>query len=216
MIKHHRKLHMNLGKRRFALKKVQPWNSVKVTFDIPKEAADRLRLFAAEGNARLIELGILSVEVVGQSNTIAVNNNTNPPIITTNSVLVLFTRHNFILLILGKELTAASSFNSTSKQSFPSDTKSDHHRFKRIKIENEFNTFDSSTSTNNKLIQSPSTNVNSDCLSQRHEKTSHSNYPITTMNSGNKIFHFEKGPSYLQIPFIRDAESAGNKLNDCG
>jgi len=70
---------------------VQPWNSVKVTFDIPKEAADRLHLLAAQGNVRLIELGILSVEIVGQSNAIVVNSNnnnattTNP---TTNSIYI--------------------------------------------------------------------------------------------------------------------------------
>jgi hypothetical protein len=73
---------------------VQPWNSVKVTFDIPKEAADRLHLLAAQGNVRLIELGILSVEIVGQSNAIVVNSNnnnattpttTNP---TTNSMYI--------------------------------------------------------------------------------------------------------------------------------
>ena len=64
-----------LGRRRFALKKVQPWNSVKVTFDIPKEAADRLRLLAVQGNVRLVELGILSVEIVGQSSAISVNSN---------------------------------------------------------------------------------------------------------------------------------------------
>jgi len=56
---------------------VQPWNSVKVTFDIPKEAADRLHLLAIQGNVRLIELGILSVEIVGQSNAILVNSNNN-------------------------------------------------------------------------------------------------------------------------------------------
>jgi hypothetical protein len=79
-------MNINLGRRRFALKKVQPWNSIKVTFDIPKEAADRLRLLAVQGNIRLIELGILSVEIVGQSNAIVVNNNKNPSITTTNSM----------------------------------------------------------------------------------------------------------------------------------
>jgi len=73
---------LHTGRRRFALKKVQPWNSIKVTFDIPKEAADRLRLLAIEGNIRLIDLGIISVEIVGQSNTIPVNN----PSTTTNSM----------------------------------------------------------------------------------------------------------------------------------
>jgi len=63
---------------------VQPWNSVKVTFDIPKEAADRLHLLAAQGNVRLIELGILSVEIVGQSNAIVVNSNNNNATTTTN------------------------------------------------------------------------------------------------------------------------------------
>ncbi len=47
---------------------------MKVTFDIPKDAADRLRLLAMEGNIRLVDLGIISVETVGQSNAIVVNN----------------------------------------------------------------------------------------------------------------------------------------------
>jgi hypothetical protein len=64
---------INLGRKRFALKKVQPWNSVKVTFDIPKEAADRLRLLAIEGNICLIDLGIISIDIPGQSNTIVIN-----------------------------------------------------------------------------------------------------------------------------------------------
>jgi len=79
---------LHTGRRRFALKKVQPWNSIKVTFDIPKEAADRLRLLAIEGNIRLIDLGIISVEIVGQSNTIPVNN----PSTTTNSMFFYSTR----------------------------------------------------------------------------------------------------------------------------
>ena len=64
---------------------MQPWNSVKVTFDIPKEAADRLHSLATQGNVRLIELGILSVEIVGQSNAILVNSNNPPAAATTNS-----------------------------------------------------------------------------------------------------------------------------------
>lgn len=76
-------MYLNLGRKRFALKKIQPWNSVKVTFDIPKDAADRLRLLAIEGNLHLIELGILSVEIIGQSNPIVIN---NKPSTTTNSM----------------------------------------------------------------------------------------------------------------------------------
>jgi hypothetical protein len=78
------------GRRRFALKKVQPWNSVKVTFIIPKEAADQLRLLAAQGNIRLIELGILSVEIAGQLNAIVINNKNNPSTTTPNSSFFFF------------------------------------------------------------------------------------------------------------------------------
>ncbi|CAF0745744.1 unnamed protein product [Didymodactylos carnosus] len=60
--------------QRFELKKIEPWNSVKVTFDIPKEAADRLKLLAIQGNKRLKELGILSVEI-GHSSTISLKQN---------------------------------------------------------------------------------------------------------------------------------------------
>lgn len=42
---------------------------------MPKEAADRLRLLANEDNERLIELGIISVEIVGQTNVILNNRN---------------------------------------------------------------------------------------------------------------------------------------------
>ncbi|CAF1238943.1 unnamed protein product [Rotaria sordida] len=89
------------GRKRFALKKIQPWNSVKVTFDIPKTAADQLRLLAIEGNVCLIELGILSVEIVGQSNMIVVNNKNNSST-TTNS----------------KKLSSTTSFNSTPIKQF--------------------------------------------------------------------------------------------------
>ncbi|CAF4531769.1 unnamed protein product [Didymodactylos carnosus] len=69
----------------FELKKIEPWNSVKVTFDIPKEAADRLKLLAIQGNKRLKELGILSVEI-GHSSAISLKQNDN----TTNTNSKLF------------------------------------------------------------------------------------------------------------------------------
>ena len=52
---------MITDKRKLILKKVEPWNSVKVTFNIPLEAATRLRQLAQQGDATLKQLGVLAV-----------------------------------------------------------------------------------------------------------------------------------------------------------
>ncbi|CAF2468768.1 unnamed protein product [Rotaria sp. Silwood2] len=162
---------LHTGRRRFALKKVQPWNSVKVTLDIPKEAADRLHLLAIQGNVRLIELGILSVEIVGQSNAIVVNsnnnNNNNNASTTTNP-----TTTN------SKDLSTSSSSSSTtatttkipidslestvspsSINNFSYDNKTDDHRHKRVKLENGSDQQNYSN-LNNYSYKSSSTTVN--------------------------------------------------------
>jgi hypothetical protein len=169
-----------LGRRRFALKKVQPWNSVKVTFDIPKEAADRLHLLAIQGNVRLIELGILSVEIVGQSNAIVVhsNNNNNNATTTTNPT----TNSKDVSVPSSSSSSAAaaaatttiktpidsteSTTPSSSTHNFAYETKTDDHRHKRVKLENDTdqqtypnlnNNFPHKSSTTVNLMQSPST-----------------------------------------------------------
>lgn len=112
-------------KKKLILKKVEPWNSVRVTFKIPRDAASRLKQLAQQGNATLRELGVLAVKIEDQniSLTIAGRNNERTQLVfrtadtlqATTPTVSVYNTNSPSLDELGPQGPGPSHVDTTSK-----------------------------------------------------------------------------------------------------
>jgi len=98
--------------REFEVTKVEPWNSVRVTFNISKESARRLRRLAEVGDESLRDLGILSVQVEGDQVITLTLANSSP--------LTTFPAQNVVLNKVSSQ--HPNDVSSTVNSSLPSTT----------------------------------------------------------------------------------------------
>lgn len=106
-------------KQRLIIKKVEPWNSVRVTFNIPKEAAIRLKHLAEQGDQTLRQLGVLAVQIEGDrviSLTFAgKNNETTEVVFHTNGPGAAAAGVNSMFDVSGSDEPGPSNVEATRK-----------------------------------------------------------------------------------------------------